>query len=117
MYFRAQVDTAGHRRTFLVRNKGQQILNAASIHGHLQPNSFSLLAGAPDNAAIRRHSGSLKVCVHVLKICVSIRSVHNRLKFRNQVNGAAASGYAEVGHVDFAIRIDMAEGAAKLASG
>ena len=78
---------------------------------------FPVLAGVPGYATLRRHSGSLKVRVHVLKICVSIRSVHNRLEFRNQVNGVAASGYAEVGHVDFAIRIDMADGAAKLALG
>jgi hypothetical protein len=102
---------------FLLRKEEQQILNPACIHGHLQPNGFSVLPGVPGYATLRSHSGSLKVRVHLLKVRVAIRSVHNRLEIRIQVNGVAASGYAEIRHVDFAIRVDMADGAAKLALG
>jgi len=59
LYFRMQVNTAGHRWAFLVRNEGQQILDAASIHGHLQPDCFSMLAGT---ARLRCHLTSEFVC-------------------------------------------------------
>ena len=117
MNFRTQVDAAGHRWALPVRKEEQQILDATSLHCHLEPNRFSVLVGAPGDAALRSHCGPPKVRIHVLKIRVSIGSVHNRLKSRNQMNGMAVSGYAEVWHIGFAIRIDMADRAAKLALG
>ena len=76
-----------------------------------------MLVGVPIDATRRSHRGSLKVRVHVLKIRVSIGSVYDRLKSRNQMNGVAVSGYAEVGYVGLAFGIDMADSAAELALG
>ena len=50
----------------------------------------------------------------MLEVRASIRSVHNRLEIRGQVNDVAASGYAQVGNVGFTLRIDVAKAKATM---
>ena len=114
---RAKAGGAVHGRVVAVDEHSKDILNAAVLHGQIHGGEFAVMTGMMGNLAFAEYEGIEESAGDTIELDVAVGAVNGGVKRTFQMDGMIAARDHEIGHVNGAAGIDLAQDALKIIVG